>query len=422
MRCFRFLVFFVCVAFSVSWSGHLSASGLDSTLIYGSRQVGLGGQQISISTDAYAPFYNPAALAGIENHSLAFGTSPLFVSYEAPIGLSSEQRKSELTIAPLFYGGAAYRLNERVILGLGFYPTALQGGKFKNVDYSDDLQNKTLELALYRFELSPSAALSFSEHVSAGVSWRIGYTKIKSKAGVFAGPAGAFLSSDLSKWDFKGLKLGLHLNDFHGFNAGLTFRLKNEINFKGDTTIEDDGLGLLGGLPKVENIPTSLKLPIPAQFQAGISYEWIPETFLTAFTWEFTWNSVVNRLTRLNRDTGAVIADVETSWKNANTIHLGAEYSFALAHARKIRTSAGFAWDQVTTRAHLPNPVGPPANHYYGGSLGVQYLWGQHIVGLAGNYGAYSRRSTAVPAGNAVFPGKYKLTAYQVVADYQISF
>jgi long-subunit fatty acid transport protein len=398
------------------------ASGLDSTLIYGSRQVGLGGQQIAISTDAYAPFYNPAALMGIKKASLVFGTSPLFVKYEAPIGLLSEKRKSELTIAPLFYGGAAYRLSDRIVFGFGFYPTALQGGKFKNVDYSDDLTNKTFELALYRFELAPSLSAQLSDHFSLGASWRIGYTKIKTNAGVFAGPAGAFVSSTLTSWDFKGFKFGAHLNDYEGFNAGLTLRLETELQLTGKTSIEDDGLNLLGGAARLDNIPTSLVLPIPAQIQAGLSYEWIRDRFLTALTWEYTFNSAVKRLTRFNRANSGVIADVETNWRNSNTLHLGAEYTFALADSRKLRTGAGLAWDQATTRRNLPNPVGPPANHYFGGSLGAQYLWGKHIVGIAGNYGSYSKRANSVPAGNAVFTGKYQLTAYQVVADYQINF
>ena len=113
--------------FLVLASTNTYGCGLDLTIFYGSRQGGLGGQQIAISTDDYAPFYNPAAMMGVENGTVASGMSPLFIQYEAPMGLTQEKRKSEMTVAPLFYRGGVYLLNKYFISGLVFYRTGFRG-------------------------------------------------------------------------------------------------------------------------------------------------------------------------------------------------------------------------------------------------------------------------------------------------------
>ena len=70
----------------------LYAGGLDLTLLHGSRYVGLGGQQIALAADAYAPFYSPASMMGINKGAVAVNFNPLFFQYRAPIGADNNQR------------------------------------------------------------------------------------------------------------------------------------------------------------------------------------------------------------------------------------------------------------------------------------------------------------------------------------------
>ncbi len=419
MKFSRFLQF--AFVFSITFQSFAFASGFDLTISHGSRQGGLGGQQIAISEDAYAPFYNPAAMMGVGRFQLATSFAPLFIQYDAPIGSADASRSSDVSLAPLFFLGGVYRITDRIVSGIAIYPTALQGGKFSNVDYSDGLSDRSLEQAIYRIEASPSLSYELTDHFSVGASWRLGMMKLQSKSGVFAGTAGLTSESDVSAWDFKGMKFGVHGSSIAGFNFGLTYRPRLSTSLKGKTDLEEDDLGLLG-VPEVNDIPTSVSLKIPAQLQASASYELIPNRFLMAFTWEYTWNSVVERLTLINRTTGTTLLESETDWKDSNTFHLGGEYSFRLKSQRTLRMSAGLAFDQATTRSTLPNPVGPSANHYIGYTAGAQLLQGDHTIGLAANYGSYSKRSTTVPAGNSVFAGVYKTTAFMMIADYQLSF
>ena len=83
-------------------------------------------------------------------------------------------------------------------------------------------------------------------------------------------------------------------------------------------------------------------------------------------------------------------------WKNGHTFHGGTEYTFHLEGDRKVRAGLGVAFDKAVTRTTNPNPVTAPPQNYLGVSGGLQYDLPQHVFGIAGNWGKYSKTVTAL--------------------------
>lgn len=393
------------------------ASGLDLTLHYGTRQVGLGGQQIAVVDGPYAPFYNPAGLNVIETSAFALNSSTLITQYEAPIGGNNLQRKGDINLGPLFYLGGGYRLHEYFTFGLGFYPTALQGGKFSPVDYSANINGRELSNRLVRLELAPAVAIKITDELHFGASFRAGYTKFDSKSGVFTA---AFADSALDNYDARGIKVGLLLNDYKGLSAALTYRAEQDITLKGDTSL----LLETGGTPTEVNYKSSLDITIPSQLQVGVAYQWIPGKLMSALSYEFTQNSKIRSLDIVDPTGVVATASYPVNYRDGHTFHIGTEYRFDLAGDKEIATQIGLGIDRAVTRRSNPSPVLAPSDVYLGYAAAAQYHVGGHVAGLALNYGAYDSNSTAVDpalAGQA-FEGKYALKSFFIVADYQYHF
>lgn len=397
----------------------VSASGLDLTLLYGSRYVALGGTQVSLSGDAYGPFYNPATMTGVNRFALALDSSNLVTQYEAPIGGTA--RDSDIGWGPLFYVGSVYRLSDQIVFGIGIYPTALQGGKFSHVAYgTGNLADKESSNRLVRIEFAPSVAVKMAEHFSLGASYRFGYTRYEKAGGIFTA---VHLDSTLSNWDAKGFKAGAFLNDWHGFSAGLTYRIRTDLQLDGNTTLTSPTATV--------DFSSTQQISIPAQLQVGVTYEWIPKKFLSVICYEYTWNDMIVNDTTTSPGIGAVLGtgsdDVTTPlhYKNGHTLHVGTEYVFELSKDNNLRTGVGLGYDKAVTREGKPVPALAPAADYYGGAIGAQWEQKTHTYGVAFNYGQYSSTSSSIDADvipGTVFPGKYSLKSFLAVLDYQWKF
>ena len=412
------------------------AGGLDLNLYYGSRYVGLGGNHVGLTGDAYAPFYNPAAMTSVEKAAIAIDSSTLVHQYEAPVGAHDSQRKSEWNIAPLFYTGGVYRLSDRIAVGLAFFPTALEGGKFTGVDYgagapgglnASVLQGELSNL-LVRLELAPSIAFKLVDHFSIGLSYRLAYTRFDTAAGkFFAGlPSGAsqfqasYLNVSMDGWDANGLKMGAFLEKWNGLSAGLTYRLQVKPDLSGDASVSYYST-TASQFTTAQSVPSTMSPRIPAQLQAGVSYDWIPDTFMTAFTYEYTYSSSLNQIS-INV-TGFGPQTTPLNDHDSHSFHGGAEYTFHLASQNKIVANYGMAFDTGATNSAFPNPLLPPAAVYVGYAGGARYEFDRSILGAALNYGYYSRYSTPDSSlTGAEFNGKYGLEVWLAVLDYQYKF
>ncbi len=192
-------------------------------------------------------------------------------------------------------------------------------------------------------------------------------------------------------------------------------------------------LDVLGG---DANLSTTQKLSIPAQFQVGIAYEWIPNKWLAAITYDYTLNEVIKAdamtvsgfssqpIPQFSGITSDIVS-VPLHYKNGHTLHMGTEYVFDLAKEARIRTGIGLGYDREVTRNNFPSPALAPSADYYGYCIGAQYERPNDTFGLSFNYGQYkSNTDTIDPSVTAgtVYKGQYALTEAMITLDYQFKF
>lgn len=397
----------------------VQAGGLDLTTSYGSRITSMGGGHISLATDAYAPFYNPAAMSAVNRFSMVLGGQSLFFQNEAPVGAADANKKSKLSLAPLFFLGGVYRAHERFHVGVAVYPTALQGQTYENVDYNDNLTDKELHVRLVRIEVSPSVSFELVDGLSAGLSYQFGYNRYEKKAGTFRALAGGGSFSDMtvSGWSAKGLKFGVHLEDYEGFSFGVSYRLQQKLKLTGKSTVES-GLG-------VSELDAEQRVTVPMRLEVGSSYRFYHDRMTVALSYAFTQNSKIK--TDDTRITGVDVSQTQQplNYRDGHNIYLGADYRAPLSNGRSYRIGAGYAYDHAVTNPRYPSPVLPPAAAYHGINFGGGYAWGQSELGASVNMGRYSNRSTELGddlIADTVYTGKYKSSTLGIVVDYSWKF
>jgi long-subunit fatty acid transport protein len=396
-----------------------NAGGLDLSTAYGARIASMGGGHITLGTDAMAPFYNPATMSAVQQFAFTANFFPLVYQNEAPVGADNASKKSKTGLAPLFYLGSVYRVHERIHLGLAVYPTALQGQTFTGVDYNDALTDKELHVRLVRIEIAPSISFEILPQFSAGLSYRIGYTQYEKKAGAFLAPeqGGSYSDMTVNSWDAKGLKLGIHLEDYHGFSFGAAYRLQQKLKLTGDSTIES-ALG--------ENtLPAEQHVTIPMRLELGTSYRFYNDQLTAALSYAFTQNSKIKlddtRVTGIDNS----LTQQPLNYSDGHTFSLGMDYRQEFAANRHYRVGAGYTYDRRVTNKRYPNPTLPAPASYHGINFGGGYGWNIHSLGLSVNMGRYSYTATDLGGDlipQTTFEGTYKSGSIGAILEYQIQF
>lgn len=411
----------------------VNAGGLDATFLHGSRNNAMGGHHVALTGDAFGPYLNPGNMTALDRPMVALSNTNLLFQNEAPIGSANAQRKSVMGFGPYFYTGGVYPLNDRIAFGLAVFTTQSQGGTFKGVDYGPVMTDKEYSNLLFRIEISPAVAVKLEDHFSVGAAWKIGYTRYDKKVGTFNGVNSVFMDSSVTNWDAKGLKLGALFDSLKGLKIGLTYRFENPIEFDGKTDIYTS---LNPNTPTYDDVDTTQKITLPQQIQVGLTYEWIPDRFMTAFSYEYTMNEVIeadapvfdSAFVAANPLFAAANISNPLHYRNGHTLHGGAEYTFHLHAQNKLRLGAGLAYDRAVTRSSNPNPVIPPSESYLGGTLGLTYEMLHHIFGMSLAYGRYSDNTSAAELDpelqlkKTAFPGKYGIETFNVAWDYQYRF
>src|SRR5262245_25516398 len=105
-------------------SARAHAGGYDTPMLYSARHLGLGGTAIGYVNDPSALFHNPAGLAQVGRGEVLVDFSLLLGKIHAsPLGLSGARNiDSDLTKAPFFLLGEAFRVHDAIVLGVDLYP------------------------------------------------------------------------------------------------------------------------------------------------------------------------------------------------------------------------------------------------------------------------------------------------------------
>ena len=440
-------------ALAAALSGqHAAASGYH----FGTQSVGAqstANAAAAEAADATTLFYNPAGLVKLEGQGEATVAANIVmpsVHYKdaratyyqgGSVSGSSSGKITKITAAPHVYG--AYRLNERVSLGVGMYIPF--GSK---TDYQDDsvLRYNIKKLGLTTIALEPAVAFKATEKhaLAAGIIAQYSQAELTKYADwsaarndtALAGTAAALqargipaaVSRNRANWqgrgDVKGHDWGFGYHLGWMFDAtdrlriGAAYRSKVSHNLKGTAHWSPAGAVVQSAL-----LSSYIQSPVTAATPLGAGRGYLPSedasvrvvtpeslslhgmyraTDKLNLFGDITWtrHSRFNKAVLVFGNAKNVISGtsktttITPNWRNTVKAAVGASYQYS----EPLQLRAGFAFDQspVRSSADRQNTL-PDANRLWF-SVGARYAYKQnHVFDTALSYVRISKSDFHAP-------------------------
>jgi long-subunit fatty acid transport protein len=383
--------------------------------LFDARSGAMGGTGVAFLDSAGAIPTNPALLDQVKKLTLSLDGMFIVAQPEAPYTISHidengqpyqtyETVRSSPTSALLPFIGGAYRLTERVVLGVGIYPTIGQGTTAEYKPAPDQYPEITLhnQAALGLVEVGDALSVRILDNLSVAAMWRITYmTQTVSTPVPGNPPVGTLLDTmhnpiyadiKTTGLNFAGLQLGVFYKPLPNLGLGFSYRNKVVVDGTGTTTTKNP----VSGAPIVLDTQTSFASP--HSFRAGLAWTVLQDKLLLAadfkyLLYEESWKSVSTTTTRMGVPSTTV---TPTYWRNVFNVQLGAEYKTG----EMFRLRAGYIMaPSATNPAYAQQFMAPPGvSHLVSAGLGIKvvdtvnvdlsaaYVWLQSYVDTATEY------------------------------------
>lgn len=254
----------------------------DFISIWDSKTNAFLGGGIANIADSGSLFINPAGLANINKLEVSYTSSMIITDAQAPANGANTVSKDS-TVAPLGATGFAYRLNDRISTGFGFFTPAVGGATYKNINFGvPGLEARDMGGTVYFIEFGPSIAFSILKNLRAGLTYRINYSRQTGKLYDVSDLTNvSYNELKLSGFGFTGIRLGLQYDPIEQIHLGLTY--SNRVNIK--TT------GQVVSTSVATNVATTLNLDSYSEYAdkiiAGLVYDVIKEKLFLGFDFEY---------------------------------------------------------------------------------------------------------------------------------------
>lgn len=361
------------------------ASGYDTPMLYSARHMGMGGTAIGYVNDPSSLFHNPAGLGQIERGEVLGDFSLLLGGIHAsPGGLNNGKNiDSDLTVAPFFLVGGAYRLHEYLTIGAGVYPVASAGGTFHYPSTPNgttkDFEDRT---DLFFLEASPAIAVNPLPNLRFGLGYRITYVHLTR----FAGADGRDPSIDfkVSGQSFTGFRIGAQYDPLPWLHFGAVYRNKT-------TTKVTNSQGVAASFSYTD-ISTKFTLPSKLGLGARADFDpWrVPASLAVDFEYAFNSENKGDPLrgTPVNPAAPDHVNNV-FEWTNSQTVRVGAEYRLwrdTFHDVYRIPLRVGYVFDSQSANALYPTAFGTPPGATQVFTLGSGYNGGRWQANVAYAY------------------------------------
>jgi long-chain fatty acid transport protein len=360
----------------------------DPPAVYDGRSVAMGGTGVAHIHNAAALYHNVASLHEVEQLTVTADISPTTTTLTAPVNGPGTSSDSVSSIVPLFLVGGAYRINDRIVIGLAAYATGGFGTKYELAGPGIS------KLQLGAFEISPGIAVALTKELSLGVGYRASYMMQQADAKMPApppAPAGTLLDSklDLSGTNFLGFDAGVYYRPIKPLRVGLSYRSKVTTDLSGTTKVAG------------QSIDTTSEFSFPHAFKIGGAYEIIDDTLLVAADVKYLLHAEANKETVIKTPVGNTTQVLD--WKDSISAGLGVEYVVnALIPVR-----AGYRLTTSATPKDRPGPFFTPPGVLHSVHAGVG-LKLQHIDVDVGGLYAWGKEDATAPKPPAL-PGTYSM-------------
>jgi len=316
---------------------------------YDARSVALGGTGAAFVHNGASPFHNPAALEGIQKLSLTGVISPSAPSTTVPLNGPQTSVKSDASIFPLFLVGGAYRVTDRLVLGMAVFPSAGFGSVYKGV--ATPAGSVDLEQKVSVFEATPSLSFAITKQIAVGVAWRITHTSQSAEQlAPIPGPTPTMgkLEVDMSGTSYAGAHFGLFARPTKTTRMGLTYRNRFTTHLEGTVSMAG------------QSNSASMDLPMPHNFRFGVAQELFDKKLLLVAELKRSLYAEANKefVTTIQTPMGDQKMVIPLDWRNTWTAGFGAEYWLSKSWAARIGYSAAqSATPESRPSYYLPAPA-----------------------------------------------------------------
>lgn len=316
--------------------------------LFDARSHAMGGTGVAFLDSAGAIPTNPALLDQIGKLTISLDVFAIAAQPEAPYTIyhldangnryrNYETERSSAAFAPLPFLGGAYRLFDRVVLGIAAYPVIGQGTSAKYRPAPDEFPNLIAinKASLGLIEAAESVSVRILDNLSVGASWRVMYMTQSVSTPV---PLNNMTTGVLSNTEHTmatnadiavtgvnllGFQLGVLYKVVPSLRLGLTYRSKVVVDGKGTTTTKI-------GSSSVE-LPTRTNFTSPHTFRAGLAWSALNDRLLIAADFKYLmYAEAFKELATITTMNGMDTTKIQQlHWKDAYTVQLGVEYKAA---------------------------------------------------------------------------------------------
>lgn len=391
-----------------AWAQHAAASGYH----FGTQSVtaqSTANSSTAEAADASTLFYNPAGLTNLETHQISGavnlvmphidyseGKASYIGTNTAVSGKTSGTITDSVVPAPHVYG--AYKLNDRLTLGLGVY---VPFGSSTEYDRDSVLRYNMNQLGLTTIAVEPVAAFKATEDHSFGAGLIAQHSSAElrkyadfGRAAGRPGQADGYAKVKGSDWGF-GYHLGWLWNVNDRVRVGVNYRSKVSHNLSGTANWSFDNSNPSSlfntpmGAPLQQSIRNngyaasenaSVKIITPESLSLHGMYR--ANSKLNLFG-DITWtrHSRFNRAELLFQNTkqlgGGRTSNrtvLTPNWRNTFKVGLGASYQYN----DQLQLRGGVAFDQSPVRNATYRLNTLPDGNRIWFSVGAKYAFNQH--------------------------------------------
>ncbi|USE36540.1 OmpP1/FadL family transporter [Endozoicomonas sp. SCSIO W0465] len=408
------------------FTGNAVAGGFEKATMWDAKYAALAGAAVSSVNTSSAVFYNPAGLARIESNDIALSVSPTFVQTNGPTTGDDTYMKGETNFVPNAGLTGAYRLNDRLVMGYGFYGAGGSSTSYEGVtvgsvvpvvgdlrmtgEYSTDIKIMEAGLAL---------AYQINDNWSIGGTYRLTYAQADINLAAASGPAGALVGyNDLSGFNTFGVRLGaMYRSDDNRWGWGL--------NYRSDVSIEADGKAKFESpISSYAGVDATAETALPTQISTGVDYSLNDDWKLFG---EVTWTqySSIESIKFTSNERDLAVDEIIANWDDQWNFRFATEYTGIENWALR----AGYIYTTAVTPEEYAAPTfsTPAGAHSFTMGAGTTLMGGKLGLDLGAEYNFAENDSvkgggTVTNTGTKASSGKYDTNAWALHATLRYKF
>ncbi len=329
--------------------------------LQGLRQLAMGGSGTAIAWDASSIFYNPGALAQLENIQVSASALAIIPStqyVQSPGSYSATTQQQVFTPFNVYIAGpVAYK--SRVNIGLGIYTPFGSGTKW---DQDWIGRYMTTNIKLQSIFLQPTASVYINDWLSVGGGFIYAFGNVAIDRNIPLQNMNALDSKVELSGDAQGVgfNIGAQFTPGEAWSFGVTYRSRVNMKVKNGDALFSAPASLQNSFP-VNSFKSTL--PLPEVISVGAGYKVNDRLTLQADLNYVGWKAYDSLIIDFAQNTDAVHdSRDERNYKNTLALRVGGNYKIS----DKVAVMLGAAYDPSPVRDGIVTPDLPDANRWVG--------------------------------------------------------